>query len=295
MSVCTLCPRACGIDRTLSAGACGAYETPRVARVMLHLWEEPCISGTRGSGAIFFSGCNLHCVFCQNHEISRTLCGEETDENRLAAIMTELMEAGAHNINLVTPAPHVPTIIKAVRIARKNGLHIPIVYNTNAYETVETLRTLEGVVDVYLPDLKYATPLIAKKYSGAEDYFSFASEALKEMWRQCGPLVLDADGMAEKGVLIRHLVLPGSVDETRRVLDYLRDNFPEDISISLMCQYVPMHRATFPPLNRKLLKREYERALDHCIAKGFTNVYTQSFSAADSAYTPAFDGCGEGL
>ena len=295
MSGCTLCPRACGIDRTLFAGACGAYDTPRVARAMLHLWEEPCISGTRGSGAVFFSGCNMHCVFCQNHDISQGLRGEEVDENRLAAIMIRLMEAGAHNINLVTPAPHVPTIVKAVRIARKDGLHIPIIYNTNAYETVETLRALEGIVDVYLPDLKYATPLIAKKYSGTEDYFSFASEAIKEMWRQCGPLSLDAEGMAEKGVLVRHLVLPGSVDETRRVLDYLHANFSVDIAISLMCQYVPMYLATFPPLNRKLLKKEYERALEYCISKGFSNVYRQAFSSADSAYTPVFDGRIEGL
>lgn len=289
MSGCTLCPRACGVDRTKEAGACGARDVPRVARFMLHNWEEPCISGTRGSGAIFFSGCNLNCVFCQNYDISQTLSGTEADDERLKAIMLSLQEAGAHNINLVTPAPHVPAILRAVKLAREGGFNLPIVYNTNAYEKVETLRALEGVVDVYLPDLKYVSPLASGRYSNAADYFYYASEALKEMWRQCGALTLDAEGMAKRGMLVRHLVLPGSVDETRRVIDFLSETFPAEIAVSLMCQYVPMYKADFAPLNRKLLKREYDRAVRYCIEKGFTNVLMQRFSSADRSFTPIFD------
>lgn len=295
MSACVLCPRACGADRTREKGVCGAYETPRVARAMLHQWEEPCISGTRGSGAIFLSGCNLNCVFCQNYDISQTLFGEEAGVERFAQIMLELKNAGAHNINLVTPAPHVPAIIKAVRLSRKQGLNIPIVYNTNAYEKVETLRSLEGIVDIYLPDLKYVSPLVSQKYSGAADYFAFASQALKEMWRQCGPLVLNNEGLAERGMIVRHLVLPGSVDETRRVLDFLSETFPKELNLSLMCQYVPMYKADFAPLNRRLLKREYDRAVEYCVEKGFSNVFVQHFSSADRAFTPVFGGNGTGL
>ncbi len=295
MSGCMLCPRECGAVRSVEAGQCGAYSLPRVARAMLHMWEEPCISGSRGSGAVFFSGCNLSCVFCQNYDISQTLFGEEADEDRLANIMFSLKKAGAHNINLVTPAPHVPVIIKAVKRAREQGLNIPIVYNTNAYEKVETLRALEGVVDIYLPDLKYLTPLVSERYSGAADYFLYASEALKEMWRQCGKLLIDEEGLARRGMIVRHLVLPGSVDEARRALDFLSENFPLEIAVSLMCQYVPMYKASFPPLNRKLMKREYDRAVRYCIEKGFTNVFVQQFSSADSAFTPIFDGNLNGL
>ncbi|MCE5235223.1 MAG: radical SAM protein [Clostridiaceae bacterium] len=289
MSGCTLCPRACGADRSREAGKCGARDVPRVARAMLHNWEEPCISGTRGSGAIFFSGCNLNCVFCQNYDISQTLSGTEADDTRLKSIMLSLQDAGAHNINLVTPAPHVPAILRAVRLAREQGLKIPVVYNTNAYEKAETLRALDGVVDVYLPDLKYVSARASERYSNAADYFYYASEALKEMWRQCGELVLDLEGVAVRGVLVRHLVLPGSVDETRRVLDFLSENFCAEIAVSLMCQYVPMYKADFAPLNRKLLRREYDRAVRYCIEKGFSNVLVQRFSSADRAFTPLFD------
>lgn len=295
MSRCMLCPRECGADRSVEPGLCGAYSVPRVARAMLHMWEEPCISGSRGSGAVFFSGCNLRCVFCQNYNISQALFGTEADEDHLAQIMLSLQNSGAHNINLVTPTPHVTAIIKAVKRAKEQGLTIPIVYNTNAYEKVETLHALEGVVDIYLPDLKYATPLVSERYSGASDYFHYASKALKEMWRQCGQLILGEDSVAKRGVIVRHLVLPGSVDEARCVLDFLSENFPLEIAVSLMCQYVPMYKASFSPLNRKLMKREYNRAVEYCIEKGFTNVFLQRFSSADSAFTPIFDGNLNGL
>lgn len=288
--VCNLCPRACGIDRAVKPGFCGAGSLPQIARAALHYWEEPEISGKNGSGAIFFSGCNLDCVFCQNYEINHTMVGREWDADALSGLMLHLQNKGAHNINLVTPTPHVNTIIPAVRLARTAGLHIPIVYNTNGYETLETLRALRGTVDIYLPDMKYVTPLVSKKYSNAHNYYEFASKALPEMYAQCGNLCCDEFGIAKKGMIVRHLVLPGSVDETRSVLRFLSETLPKTLHLSLMGQYIPCHRADFVPLNRKLLKREYDRAIDYCLQLGFKNVRIQSLSSAESEYVPLFDG-----
>ena len=286
-----LCPRACGVERETHVGFCGAPAQPVIARAALHFWEEPPISGTRGSGAIFFCGCNLDCLFCQNHEINHASVGREWSTDELAALMLHLQAEGAHNINLVTPTPHIETIIPAVRRAREQGLQIPIVYNTNGYETIETLHRLEGVVDIYLPDLKYASALPARKYSGAEDYFRFAGPAVVEMHRQCGELVCDENGIARRGLIVRHLVLPGSVDETRRILDFLAENLPLTTHISLMGQYMPCHRASeIPPLNRKLLRREYDRAITYCIQLGFEHVSIQSLDASDAAFVPEFNG-----
>jgi putative pyruvate formate lyase activating enzyme len=252
------------------------------------MWEEPCISGTRGSGTIFFCGCNLSCLFCQNHAISHGAAGVQMDAGALADCMLQLQAQGAHNINLVTPAPHVPVLCKAIPMARQMGLRLPIVYNTNAYERVETLRRLEGFVDIYLPDIKYVTPVAASRYSGAGDYFEYASKAVLEMQRQCGVLRLNPEGIAVRGLLVRHLVLPGSVDEARRVLGFIAKALPQATHISLMGQYMPCHKASFAPLNRKLLRREYERAIEHCVSLGFTNVLIQSLSSADSAFVPPF-------
>ena len=286
-----LCPRACGVERETHVGFCGAPAQPVIARAALHFWEEPPISGTRGSGAIFFCGCNLDCLFCQNHEINHASVGREWSADELATLMLHLQAEGAHNINLVTPTPHIETIIPAVRRAREQGLQIPIVYNTNGYETIETLHRLEGVVDIYLPDLKYASALPARKYSGAEDYFRFAGPAVVEMHRQCGDLVCDENGIARRGLIVRHLVLPGSVDETRRILDFLAENLPLTTHISLMGQYMPCHRATaIPPLDRKLLRREYDRAIAYCIQLGFEHVSIQSLDASDAAFVPEFNG-----
>ena len=291
MSACNLCPLQCGVDRATQRGACGAPLLPYIARASLHMWEEPCISGTGGSGAIFLCGCNLNCVFCQNHAISHGTVGEPADARRLCDLMLRLQEKGAHNVNLVTPAPHVDVILPAIQMARQRGLRIPIVYNTNAYERVETLRRLEGLVDIYLPDFKYVGEHIAKKYSGAGDYFVYALPAIREMVRQCGEaLVLDGEGIAQRGVIIRHLVLPGSVDEGRRVLECIAGEISKTVAVSLMSQYVPAHRANFPPLNRKLLKREYDRAVNCCLDLGLENVMIQELSSAKSEYTPAFDG-----
>ena len=290
MSGCRICPRSCGADRRRAAGYCGAGPLPHVARAALHHWEEPYLSGSRGSGAIFFCGCNLSCLFCQNHEISHGAVGEAAGPERLAGLMLALEAEGAHNINLVTPAPHVPALIPALRRARREGLKIPIVYNTNAYEKVVTLRALEGLVEIYLPDLKYASSAVALRYSDAEDYPEAAFPALLEMKRQVGDLRLDGEGIARSGMAVRHLVLPGSIDETRRVLDFIAGRLGRETWISLMGQYVPCHNASFPPLNRRLTRREYDRAVDYCLELGLKNVLIQELSAASSAYTPAFDG-----
>ncbi len=289
MSRCMLCPRECGVDRTSAAGYCGALALPNIARAALHMWEEPYISGTHGSGTIFMCGCNLDCVFCQNHAINHSMVGEPADAARLCDIMLRLQELGAHNINLVTPGAHIDVIISAVYRARAEGLHVPIVYNTNAYEKVDTLRRLEGIVDIYLPDLKYASTAAAQRCSGAADYFEFARPAVLEMQRQCGTLML-RDGLAVRGVLVRHLVLPGYVDETRRVLDFLNDEMPPGTYISLMGQYYPCHRAVKPPLDRRLTRREYDRAVEYSCYLGFENVLIQQLDSALEEYTPVFDG-----
>ncbi len=289
MTRCNLCPRACNADRTVRPGYCGAGEQPVIARFMLHQWEEPCISGAGGAGAVFFCGCNLNCIFCQNYKINHHMEGIAYDSAALAALMLSLQGEGAHTIDLVTPTPHLDTIIPALESAKKQGLHIPIVYNTNAYETLDSLRRLDGLIDIYLPDFKYVTPSIAKAYSACEDYFTFAAPAIREMYRQTGLLQLDDSGIAQRGLLIRHLVLPGAVSESRRVLDYLAANYPKGLYLSLMGQYVPYHIAcNVPPLNRKLLQREYDRALEYCFLLGFTNVYMQELSSADASFTPVF-------
>lgn len=286
---CTLCPRKCNIDRSKKLGACGLDDGCYVARASLHMWEEPPISGTSGSGAIFFSNCNLRCVFCQNSTISRRINGRRLDENELAREMLRLMEAGAHNINLVSPTPHVKTIIKALKLSKKMGLTIPIVYNTNGYETVQTLAALNGLIDIYLPDLKYVSSELSSRFSGAADYFEHAAKAVPEMWRQVGTLTLDDSGIAKKGLIIRHLLLPNCVDEARNVLDFISNELPKDTFISLMSQYVPMAEAvSTPPLDRRVTKREYERALSYALSLGFTNIFTQKFSSQTSDYTPDF-------
>jgi len=290
MGECRLCPRECGVDREHNAGYCSALARPNIALADLHFWEEPCISGTRGSGAIFLCGCNFNCVFCQNHAINHTLIGDEVDYRTLAIIMLRLQCAGAHNINLVTPAPHVLTIVDAVKRARDGGLMIPIVYNTNAYEKAEALSRLEGIVDIYLPDLKYINKDIAERYSDASNYFVYASAAVREMRRQVGDLIIDSDGIAKRGLLVRHLVLPSSLDETRGVLRFIAEELSVDTHISLMGQYTPAHMAEETPLNRKLTRKEYERAIEYCVSLGFENEFVQSLSSADLAFRPEFDG-----
>ena len=283
----------CGANREMNErGVCGVSAHAFSARAARHYYEEPPISGTRGSGAIFLEGCNMRCVFCQNHEISRT--GETPsaramDESSLADAMLRMQELRAHNVNLVTPTPHTRLIEKAIPIARARGLVIPIVWNSNAYERVETLRRFEGLVDIYLPDLKYVSPALAGRYSETPDYFEYAGKAVLEMHRQVGTLETDGEGIAKKGLIIRHLVLPCAVDETRRVLDYIAENLPLDTHISLMSQYTPIPGMK-KPLDRRITRGEYDRAADYALSLGFTNVFIQKRCSAESVFTPEFGG-----
>ena len=288
--ICTLCPRNCGAERTAESGAgvCRMGTQPKIARAALHMWEEPCISGTRGSGAVFFSGCGLRCVFCQNEAISQQGEGKIVTTQRLADIFRELEAQGAHNINLVTAAHFVPAVLEAMNLYRPN---IPIVYNSSGYESVETLRMLSGVVDIYLPDYKYIDPNMAAMLSGARDYPDVAFAAITEMIRQTGAPVYDENGMMQRGTLIRHLVLPGLTGDSMKILTRIRDEFP-GIPVSLMGQYTPCGRAlSISGMDRKIKKKEYARVLAHMEAIGLDG-YRQELGSADGAFIPSFDGTG---
>lgn len=285
--ICTLCPRGCGAERTdeTGKGLCGVGTLPRVARAALHHWEEPCISGTRGSGAVFFSGCALRCAFCQNEEISHGCAGENVSVRRLADIFRELEDQGAHNINLVTAAQFVPQVLEALTLYRPG---VPIVYNSSGYERMETLRMLDGAIDVYLPDYKYIDPAMARLLSGAADYPEIAWAAIAEMRRQTGPAVYDAEGMMARGTLVRHLLLPGLVGDCMKILTRIRDELPET-PVSLMGQYMPCGRARdIPGMNRRVTRREYARALAHMEAIGLDG-YRQELAAASQAFVPDFN------
>ena len=288
--ICTLCPRNCGAERTAESGAgvCRMGTQPKIARAALHMWEEPCISGMRGSGAVFFSGCGLRCVFCQNEAISQQGEGKIVTPQRLADIFRELEAQGAHNINLVTAAHFVPAVLEAMNLYRPN---IPIVYNSSGYESVETLRMLSGVVDIYLPDYKYIDPNMAAMLSGARDYPDVAFAAIAEMIRQTGAPVYDENGMMTRGTLIRHLVLPGLTGDSMKILTRIRNEFP-GIPVSLMGQYTPCGRAlSISGMDRKIKKKEYARVLAHMEAIGLDG-YRQELGSADGAFIPSFDGTG---
>jgi len=255
---------------------------------MLHHWEEPFISGTRGSGAVFFSGCNLGCVYCQNHEIRCGGAGSRMNAQELAQTYLSLQAQGAHNINLVTAAHFVPTVAESLRLAKANGLTIPVVYNSGGYELVETLKLLDGLVDVYLPDLKYVSSELSSRFSAAPDYFEFAVDAITEMHRQVGALALDGEGIAVRGRAIRHLILPNCVDDSRRVLDAIVTRFPLGTQVSLMSQFTPQPHVTDLPLNRRITAREYERVISYALSIGLYNILIQRRESATSDFTPAF-------
>ncbi len=293
-SSCTLCPRNCHANRNNRhslTGICHETNHLRLARAALHFWEEPCISGKQGSGTIFFSGCTLRCVFCQNHSIADGSVGKEIPQKRFVQILLELQQKGANNINLVTPTHFVPLIIDGIQQARSQGLHLPIVYNTSGYETLETLQLLDGIVDIYLPDLKYNNSTISQKYSFASDYFSVASCALQEMYRQVGDPVFDANGMLQKGMIVRHLVLPGCTQDSKAVIQYLYQTFKDHIYISIMNQYTPMPavQILYPELNRKVTNKEYEEVVDYAIELGIENGFIQEGETADESFIPSFD------
>ncbi len=287
---CTLCPRKCGVDREKTRGICGESNILRVARASLHMWEEPCLSGDVGSGTVFFTGCNLGCVYCQNYNITHEHHGKEITIQRLAEIFLELQEQGAANINLVTAVHFTPHIIKALDIARKNGLSLPIVYNSSGYERPETLKMLDGYIDIYLPDYKYFDPILAKKFSFAPDYPSVVREALCEMFRQVGSPVFGENGMMKKGMIVRHLVLPAHTDDSMNVLGDLYTSFGDDIYISIMSQYTPCKRfEDTPELSRKLTRYEYKKVTDFAEKLGIVNGFLQSGEAAKESFIPDFD------
>ena len=284
---CTLCPRRCGVDRTRGQlGFCKMPGQVHAARASVHYWEEPVISGSFGSGAVFFSGCTLKCAFCQNYDISQENFGKPMTSAELRAAFERLIDEGVQNINLVTPTHFLPDILPAL----EPKLPVPVVYNCGGYESVETLRQLEGKIDVYLPDFKYSDNVLAKKLSSAPDYFETASAAILEMYRQVGKPVLEDDEM-KRGVLVRHLVLPGCVDNSLGVLDWVAEHFRSgDILFSLMSQYVPMGRAAeMPPFDRRITELEYDSVLSYMMLLGIEDGYTQDFSSAERGYTPSFD------
>lgn len=288
---CLLCPRKCGINRrTGQTGVCGVSSEIKVARAALHYWEEPCISGKRGSGAVFFSGCSLHCVFCQNREISDGKAGKVISKERLSDIFIELVDKGANNINLVTPGQYIPDIVWAVSDARRRGMKLPIVYNTSGYENVTELKLLEGIVDVYLPDFKYMDSVLSARYSRAKDYPSVAKQAISEMVRQQPRVVIDdATGLIQKGVIVRQLLLPGHVNDAKAVLKYLYDTYHDHVYISMMSQFTPIALKDYPEINRTVTRREYERLVDYAIEIGITNAFIQEGDVAKDSFIPAFD------
>lgn len=288
---CLLCPRKCGINRsTGQTGVCGVSSEIKVARAALHYWEEPCISGKRGSGAVFFSGCSLHCVFCQNREISDGKAGKVISKERLSDIFMELADKGANNINLVTPGQYIPDIVWAVNDAKSRGMKLPIIYNTSGYENVTELKLLEGIVDVYLPDFKYMDSALSAMYSRAKDYPSVAKQALSEMVRQQPDVVIDdATGLIQKGVIVRQLLLPGHVNDAKAVLKYLYDTYHDHVYISMMSQFTPIALKDYPEINRTVTGREYERLVDYALEIGITNAFIQEGDVAKDSFIPAFD------
>jgi len=288
---CLLCPRKCGINRrTGQTGVCGVSSEIKVARAALHYWEEPCISGKRGSGAVFFSGCSLHCVFCQNREISDGKEGKVISKERLSDIFMELEGKGANNINLVTPGQYIPDIVWAVNDAKSRGMKLPIIYNTSGYENVTELKLLEGIVDVYLPDFKYMDSTLSARYSRAKDYPSVAKQALSEMVRQQPDVVIDdATGLIQKGVIVRQLLLPGHVNDAKAVLKYLYDTYHDHVYISMMSQFTPIALKDYPEINRTVTRREYERLVDYALEIGITNAFIQEGDVAKDSFIPAFD------
>ena len=288
---CKLCPRFCGVNRNNNeVGLCGFDNRLFVAKSMLHMWEEPPISGTRGSGAIFFSGCNMKCIYCQNHKISSLNYGKEITVERLTEVMLELQKTGAHNINLVTPTHYILHIRDAIKLAKKKGLKIPIVYNCGGYENVESLKLLDGLIDIYLPDLKYFDDINAMRYSKAFNYFNNAIDALDEMYKQVGKVKFDKNQIMVRGMIVRHLILPGQIEDSKNILRYLYGTFGDNIYISLMNQYTPLEQVkNIEDLNRKVTKKEYNNILEFAINLGINNCFIQDGSSSSKDFIPNFD------
>ena len=290
MSVCNICPRKCNAERLPLAengeGFCGLGGAPKIARAALHFWEEPPISGENGSGTVFFSGCNLGCIFCQNKKISRGRFGKTVTPERLREIYEELINKGAHNINLVTPTHFADAVLASL----EPKLSVPVVYNCGGYESVETLKRFEGKIQIYLPDIKYSDNALAKKYSAAPDYFETAKEAVKEMYRQTGKYDIGDDGIMKKGVIIRHLILPGQLENTKKVIDWVKHEFaPGEVLFSLMSQFTPVEGCNTDELYRRLTKDEYSEIADYLFESGIEDGFMQELSSAKEEYIPPFD------
>lgn len=287
---CNLCPRNCMINRIKTKGFCGETYDLVVARASLHMWEEPCISGDTGSGTVFFSGCNLKCVYCQNYNISTKNNGKKITVDRLSEIFLELQEKGALNINLVTPTHYVLQIIEALKLAKNKGLTIPIVYNSSGYESVDTLKLLDGLIDIYLPDFKYYDDIYSIKYSKASNYFDIASKSLEEMVRQVGLPEFNENGIMKKGVIVRHLLLPGLLNDSKKILEYLYKTYKDKIYISIMNQYTPLpHVSVYPELDRKVTDEEYNEIINYAIDLGITNGFIQEGETCDVSFIPDFN------
>ena len=288
---CEICPHKCKIDRTKNqVGRCKSKDTVKVALASIHNFEEPCISGRDGSGTVFFSNCNLSCEFCQNYEISQQGLGKEISIERLAEIFIEQQSRGADNINLVSPTSYAVQIIEAIKIAKNNGLKIPIIYNTNGYENIETLKLLEGYIDIYLPDLKYAENDLAKKYSKIENYFEIATSAIKEMYRQVGKNEYDENGIIKAGIIIRHLILPNHTENSKKVLKWIAENMPKNITVSVMAQYFPTYKAKeIKDINRKITKYEYQKIENYLYSLDLENGYIQEMGNNEEIYVPKWE------
>ena len=290
LECCTICPHNCKINRTKNPGRCKSTDKIKIALYSIHNFEEPCISGKKGSGTIFFSNCNMNCVFCQNYEISQLGRGKEITIEELANVMIKQQERNVQNINLVTPTSYVLHIVEAIKIARKKGLEIPIVYNTNGYESVETLKLLEGYVDIYLPDLKYYYDDLAKKYSKVDNYFEIATKAIQEMYRQVGAPVLDENGVMKKGLMIRHLILPNEVQNSKKVLKWIKENIDSNVYVSIMAQYFPTYKAKeIPEIARKITKEEYEKVENYLYELDLENGYIQELGEHEEEYVPTWE------
>ena len=288
---CTVCARNCSVNRADgNLGFCKSGASIKLAKAYGHMWEEPCISGKNGSGTVFFSNCNLRCVFCQNHDISQENIGKEVSINRLSEIFLEQQARGFHNINLVNPTHYIPQIISALDIAKAKGLSIPVVYNSNGYENIESIKKLKGYVDVYIPDLKYFNDKYAIKYSKAPNYFNIASNAILEMVNQVGECEFDNEGIMTKGVIIRHLMLPGLLFDSKKVVDYIYKTFGDKVYLSLMNQYTPMFKAKdYPEINKPLNPKHYDSLIDHCIDLGYKNAFIQESGTNNTTYVPDFN------
>lgn len=285
---CEICPHRCKVDRTNNQiGRCKSKDTVKIAKFSIHKFEEPCISGKNGSGTVFFSNCNLSCEFCQNYEISQKGYGKEITIEELADIFIKQQENKVNNINLVSPTSYAIQIIEAIKIAKKKGLNIPIIYNTNGYENISTIKLLKGYIDVYLPDLKYAENDLGKKYSKVENYFEIASSAIKEMYNQVGKIEFDEEGLIKKGVIIRHLILPNHIKNSKKVLSWINSNLPKDIFVSIMAQYFPTYNAKkIKDLNRKITKNEYKRIEEFLYSLDIENGYIQDIGENEEEYVP---------